>query len=141
MMFSHVASDTRLHTRARTHCNAHAAAATTQVEMFRAIAQRVDWLSDFDSWFLDCILWTPLMQDLVSPNGTCMLAPAGIPPSNQLFASGASVSWITDKEGDDPRDSQECDREIDKVGGWGAPRSTMFIPWSGQPTCAAPPIR
>ncbi|KIZ00715.1 hypothetical protein MNEG_7245 [Monoraphidium neglectum] len=39
------------------------------------------------------------MQDLVSPNGTCMLAPAGIPPSNQLFASGASVSWITDKEG------------------------------------------
>ena len=25
------------------------------VELFRALAQRLDWLSDFDSWFFDCV--------------------------------------------------------------------------------------
>eukprot|EP00878_Enallax_costatus_P024790 GHUV01026479.1.p1 GENE.GHUV01026479.1~~GHUV01026479.1.p1 ORF type:complete len:141 (+),score=45.04 GHUV01026479.1:286-708(+) len=36
------------------------------VEVFRALAQRVPWLSDFSSWYFDCMDWTPMIDDLGS---------------------------------------------------------------------------
>lgn len=37
-----------------------------QVEVFKALAQRVSWLSAFDSWYFDCMDWTPMIDDLGS---------------------------------------------------------------------------
>ncbi|KAI8472842.1 MAG: hypothetical protein J3K34DRAFT_197330 [Monoraphidium minutum] len=69
------------------------------IESFRMLAQRVEWLADFDDWFFDCMSWTPMIADLGNPNGTCMLAPSDIPPSDAYFRTGATLSWVTTKEG------------------------------------------
>lgn len=70
-----------------------------QVAVFNALAQRVDWLADYNSWFFDCMAWTPLMADLAADNGTCLLAPTGVIPNQQLMDSGVTISWVMDKEG------------------------------------------
>ncbi|KAI8472841.1 MAG: hypothetical protein J3K34DRAFT_457589 [Monoraphidium minutum] len=69
------------------------------IESFRMLAQRVEWLADFDDWFFDCMTWTPMIADLGNPNGTCMLAPSDIPSSDAYFRTGATLSWVTTKEG------------------------------------------
>ncbi|KAI8466415.1 MAG: hypothetical protein J3K34DRAFT_395609 [Monoraphidium minutum] len=65
-----------------------------QVELFKEISRRVYWLGDARSWAFSCLPWRELLADLASPNGTCMVAPAGMGALNV-----ANPSWVVDKEG------------------------------------------
>ncbi|KAI8469138.1 MAG: hypothetical protein J3K34DRAFT_522411 [Monoraphidium minutum] len=66
-----------------------------QVEVFRAVARSLFWLGDDrTSWFFDCTSWEELLADISSPNGTCLMAPAGLTPDG-----APRLSWVIDKSG------------------------------------------
>lgn len=65
-----------------------------QVELFKEISRRIYWLGDIRSWTFDCVPWTDLLDDLNSPNGTCLIAPAV--GAYDVYRP----SWVVDKEGE-----------------------------------------
>ena len=76
-----------------------------QVELFREVAHHLGW-PDEDYYFA-CEDWTPMIDDLLSPNGTCTMAAAGahtwpettpcmrIPPGSTICLQGALEAAVT----------------------------------------------
>lgn len=46
-----------------------------QIDLLRIIAADMGW-SESD-WFMSCVDWTPMLDDLIDPNGGCYMAAAG----------------------------------------------------------------
>lgn len=46
-----------------------------QVELFRRVAHHIGWHEE--DYYFTCEDWTPMIDDLLSPNGTCTMAAAG----------------------------------------------------------------
>jgi hypothetical protein len=47
-----------------------------QIALWRRIATNMGW-AEGDDWVLSCVDWTPMIEDLLSPNGACTMAAAG----------------------------------------------------------------
>lgn len=52
-----------------------------QIELFRKGAQHLGWKDD--DYYFTCEDWTPMIDDLLSSNGTCTMAAAGEQPGPQ----------------------------------------------------------
>lgn len=48
-----------------------------QVELFRLVATELGWKEGRD-WYFSCEDWTPMLEDLLSANGTCTMSAAGV---------------------------------------------------------------
>jgi ABC-type amino acid transport substrate-binding protein len=48
-----------------------------QVELFRLVATDLGWKEGRD-WYFSCEDWTPMLEDLLSANGTCTMSAAGV---------------------------------------------------------------
>lgn len=58
------------------------------VDVFRALAQRVEWLADFDSWFFDC----------VSVVCVCLFCVGGVgmPAAGRVHGTRKAAEWLAD---------------------------------------------
>ena len=65
-----------------------------QVELWRDVARLAPWLGP-DSYFFDCLEWGAMIADLVSPNGTCFAAPAGVDVTIINIKAGLQFSWVS----------------------------------------------
>ncbi|KAF8061164.1 hypothetical protein HT031_004626 [Scenedesmus sp. PABB004] len=68
-----------------------------QVALWRAIASDLGW-ADTD-WAFTCVDWTPMIDDLVSPDGLCSFAAAGVEVSVPNILLGLKFSWPIYKSG------------------------------------------
>ncbi|KAI8474114.1 MAG: hypothetical protein J3K34DRAFT_495859 [Monoraphidium minutum] len=66
-------------------------------QLFRRIADEMGW-SDSD-WVFTCIDWTPMIEDIMSPDGLCTMAAAGVEMSLENVAAGMKMSWPIYKSG------------------------------------------
>jgi ABC-type amino acid transport substrate-binding protein len=68
-----------------------------QIEMNRIIARDLGWADD--EWFMHCVQWTPMMDDLADPNGNCIMAAAGVEVIMENYDVGLKFSAPTYKSG------------------------------------------
>ncbi|GBF93621.1 hypothetical protein Rsub_06343 [Raphidocelis subcapitata] len=68
-----------------------------QIELWRRIATAMGW-ADSD-WTFTCIDWTPMIEDLIAPDGRCTMAAAGVEVSLDNLAAGLHMSWPILKSG------------------------------------------
>jgi ABC-type amino acid transport substrate-binding protein len=68
-----------------------------QIEMNRIMARDLGWADD--EWFMHCVQWTPMLDDLVDPNGNCIMAAAGVEVILENYDVGLKFSAPVYKSG------------------------------------------
>jgi hypothetical protein len=68
-----------------------------QIEMNRIMARDLGWADD--DWFMHCVQWTPMLEDLVDPNGNCIMAAAGVEVILENYDMGLKFSAPVYKSG------------------------------------------
>jgi len=48
-----------------------------QIALWRRIATEMGWTSADSDWTFSCLDWSPMLEDLMAPDGLCTLAAAG----------------------------------------------------------------